>query len=95
MIFTVDYTTPCDDRATLMKKINELAFAIIDLNLFLDTHPDCQEALDLFKKSTFTLKTLTKEYVTKFGPIKATDSKDTIPFQWVDPSTPWPWEKEV
>lgn len=95
MTFTVEYNTPCDDRKTLMKKINELAFAIIDLNQFLDTHPDCQDALDLFKKCAFTLKALRKEYVMKFGPLKSTDSRDVVPFDWVDPTTPWPWEKEV
>ena len=95
MIFAVEYETPCNDKKMLMKRINELTFAIIDLNLFLDTHPDCQEALDLFKKCTFTLKSLKNEYVLKFGPIVETDSKDTTPFEWVDSSTPWPWEKEV
>lgn len=95
MIFTVEFANPCTCEEALKKRISEVGFAATDLNLFLDTHPHCQEALDLYKKCVFTLKSLTKEYVSKYGPLKACDSKDTAPFEWVDASTPWPWEKEV
>ena len=95
MTLTLEYTTPCNTRETLRKRIDEISFAATELNLFLDTHPHCQEALDLYKKCVFTLKTLRKEYVAKYGPLMARDSKDVVPFQWVDSSTPWPWEKEV
>ena len=40
-----EYDTKCE----LMKKIQETSFAVVDLNLFLDTHPDCEQALELFE----------------------------------------------
>ena len=36
------------NRAELMRKIQETGFALYDLTLFLDTHPQNQMALDYF-----------------------------------------------
>ena len=37
------------NREKLMREIQEVSFALVDLNLFLDSHPDCKVALDYFK----------------------------------------------
>ncbi len=76
----------------MMRKIQEVDFAIIDLNLFLDTHPKCQEALDLFTELCATSKSLKNDYQSKYGPIYVTKSSPTVPFDWVDPCKKWPWE---
>ena len=44
------------NKTELMKYINELEFALVDLNLYLDTHPDNAEALEMFTKLAATLK---------------------------------------
>lgn len=77
----------------LMKKIQEADFALIDLNLFLDTHPDCREALALFNELSRASESLKSEYQKNFGPLYATKSPDTVPFKWVDSCYKWPWEK--
>ena len=38
------------DRDSLMKKIQTYDFYLVDLHLFLDSHPNCKEALEYFKK---------------------------------------------
>lgn len=40
----------CNDRNALFRKIHECEFMMIDLGLYLDTHPDCVQALNAFQK---------------------------------------------
>ena len=32
----------------MIKKLQEISFTLVELNLYLDTHPDCQQALTLY-----------------------------------------------
>ncbi len=76
----------------MMRKIQETGFSLIDLNLFLDTHPNCQEALELYTRLAATLKSLKADYVSKYGPLCAKDSANNTPFQWVETGRKWPWQ---
>lgn len=78
----------------LLNKIRETIFAIVDLNLFLDTHPNCKEALELFNALSFTLESLKREYTAKYGPLKAVDSSNNTPFEWVSNKYLWPWQRK-
>ena len=80
-------------KCEMMRKIQEVDFAIIDLNLFLDTHPDCAEALELFTKLTATSKSLKNDYQAKYGPLYVTKSSNNVPFDWVEKCSKWPWER--
>ena len=80
---------PKTEKEKALYKIMALSFAINDLNLYLDLHPDNKEAFDLFKKYVEDKKACTKEYTKNYGPLtvtKATGSK----FNWLD--APWPWD---
>ena len=90
-----DMENMCDDKCTenLMRKLSELQFAAIDLNLFLDTHPCDEEALKMFKKVVKTIETVKMDYIRKYGPLKAGDSADEVPFEWKSCKFKWPWEK--
>lgn len=84
---------PCSNsEREMMTKIQETAFALIDLNLFLDTHPDCAQALELYTKLAATLKSLKADYQSKFGPLVACESSNNAPFEWVADGYKWPWE---
>ena len=43
----------------LMRKIAALGFVKTELELYLDTHPTCQAALDMYHKTVDELKALT------------------------------------
>ena len=77
----------------MMRKIQEIDFAIIDLNLFLDTHPQCQEAIELFKELAATSKSLKSDYQAKYAPLYVHNSTNSNSFDWVDKCEKWPWEK--
>ena len=79
-------------QCEMLRRIQEIDFAIIDLNLFLDTHPNCNEALELFTKLSATSKSLKHDYQSKYGPLYVTKSADKTPFEWVDKCYKWPWE---
>lgn len=79
-----------DSQKELMQKISELQFAAVDLNLFLDTHPDNQEALTLYKNVVNTLNSVKYDYETMYGPLSPAMSSCDAPFEWV--KDPWPWQ---
>ena len=77
----------------IKRRLSELQFAAIDLNLFLDTHPCDEEALKMYKKITKTIESVKYDYIKKYGPLMACDSSDETPFQWASEGYKWPWEK--
>ena len=77
----------------LARRLSEMQFASIDLNLFLDTHPCDEEALAMYKKINKTIESLKYDYIKKYGPICASDSSEEAPFEWVRAEYKWPWEK--
>lgn len=81
------------NREKLMREIQEVSFALVDLNLFLDSHPDCKVALDYFKDMQIKYAELTADYEMEFGPLTAFDTNTEQGWAWV--MGPWPWELEA
>ena len=78
-------------REEMLEKIKCLNFAIIELGLYLDTHPNDAKALCLHKKYCKEYKELTDKYQKVYGPL-------TIHFpcnKWRWLEEPWPWEGEI
>jgi spore coat protein JB len=74
--------TPCGE-------LMALNFVITELKMYLDTHKNDREALELFVSYTKLYKEGYERYVRLYGPIEATDVTDTA-FTWVN--NPWPWD---
>jgi len=74
----------------MLRRIMELEFAVTDLMLYLDTHPDNAEALEMFTKLAATLKSLMYDYSQKYEPLVAADVKNETPFRWA--KSKWPWQ---
>lgn len=80
-------------RLCMLKEIQELEFSAIDLNLFLDTHPEDQAALRDFYAVRDKLVAAIKKYEEMYGPLTVTGftpSQD----KWLWIEGPWPWEIE-
>ena len=80
-----------NERQQLYNKIQKYSFAIKELNLYLDTHPDCRRALTLFNKYNGLLKSAEEEFARRFGPITPVQTNDSQHWSWID--EPWPWER--
>lgn len=75
-----------------MKTINETSFAVDDILLFLDTHPQDQEALAYFYEVSSARNEAMKKYAQAYGPltIDTADDHASTSWQWVQ--QPFPWE---
>ena len=73
-----------EDRHALLQKINEISFVFNDLTLYLDTHPESAEAMDLRKNLIEQRKGLLKEFDEKFYAL----TKDCIGC-WGEGPMPW------
>lgn len=78
------------DKEKLMKIITQASFAIDDVKLFLDTHPNCTEAIEFYKKAKKMRKEAVEEYTREFGPITAYNVD--VDDYWTWNSSPLPWE---
>lgn len=80
-----------NERNDLLRKIREVEFACLDLNLFLDTHPKDQKALMDYNMLSDQLSKLIQLYECEYGPLLNFGfSPSQYPFKWIN--DPWPWE---
>lgn len=66
-----------------------LGFVVHELGLYLDTHPEDEEAFALFQNYVKLLRQAKMTYVEKFGPLVQTDAAMGDTYTWVN--APWPW----
>lgn len=71
-------------------ELQVLAFAIHELALYLDTHADDQEALELYRAYQQMYHKGMMEYTKNYGPLNHAMPGDSPGYQWLD--DPWPWE---
>ena len=82
-----------NEPAELLTYVDMYTFAMTDLNLYLDVHPDDKEALQLFNEYRKQSIEATKNYENKYGPLQLTsNSLNTFPWAW--DNEPWPWDKK-
>ena len=82
---------PCKtsiNQAEMLQEIRCLAFAIQELTLYLDTHPDDEKALCLHNKYCREYRELTDKYQKIYGPL--TSQFPCNKWRWIE--EPWPWE---
>lgn len=80
-------------RKELMDRINAVSFAVDDVKLFLDTHPDDQNALSYFHKYTKMRNEALQEYATYYGPLTIDTTVESCGDRWNWINEPWPWQE--
>ena len=78
------------DKAKLMKTITQASFAMDDVRLFLDTHPNCQEALEYYSKAKKIRDKAWDIYTENFGPLDMYGCNGDDKWMWN--KGPMPWE---
>lgn len=80
-------------RETAMKRMMEVGFALNDLTLYLDTHPECIKGLSLFRRLSKERLTLLSDFAKDFYPLTQlsmvmgnTDPKE---YGWAEGPMPW------
>lgn len=80
------------DREQLLLEIQQVDFLLVDLQLYLDNHPDCAAALKDFNSFSAISGELKERFHCHYGPIINFGYQDSeYPWQWID--EPWPWER--
>ena len=74
---------------TPLTELQTMAFMIQELALYLDTHRDDMEALELYRSYQKMYHEGRKEYEKQCGPLTHMSHEDG-PYRWLD--EPWPWE---
>ncbi len=83
MVNTQEHTGP-------EAELRALAFAIQELALYLDTHREDREALELYRSYQDLYQKGEARYVKEFGPLNHMQSGSGDRYQWLD--EPWPWD---
>ena len=79
------------EQFLLLRTVQELEFTAIDLNLYLDTHPEDQQALAHYNAVTQQLQAARAQYEQCYGPLVAAGyGCSGYPWKWIE--DPWPWE---
>lgn len=75
----------------MLNQLQQLDFALVDLNLYLNTHPNDIQALQQYNQLVQQRWTVAQEYENRYGPLQNFGhSYSRQPWQWID--TPWPWQ---
>ncbi|WP_423244924.1 spore coat protein CotJB [Hathewaya massiliensis] len=78
-------------KKDMMRKIQELSFVLVDLNLYLDNFPKNEKALMQYNMYSVELMKVRNAYERKHGPlVNFGFAPSKYPWQWID--EPWPWE---
>lgn len=82
----------CEQQRQMLMKVKEMQFVALELNLYLDTHPCDQDALNDFNCATEMVQKYKHAYESEFGPLLnfGMGGYAESPWQWAE--SPWPWE---
>ena len=80
-----------NDRMRMLKKLQMYDFVLLELGLFLNSHPEDSEALKKFHMYQKKAEEARMAYTEKYGPISYRDISESMTgWKWID--GPWPWE---
>lgn len=79
-----------NDQTRMLKDISIISFTLVELTLYLDTHPYDKQAMEYFNHYSMLEKQMKQDFSAKYYPLNATCSQDTKEWTWA--LAPMPWE---
>lgn len=79
-----------EKNVTPLTELQALAFAVQELALYLDTHREDREALELYRSYQQMYERCREEFKKKHGPLNHLHASEAECYNWLD--DPWPWE---
>ena len=71
--------------------LDAVSFSLLDIMMYLDTHPNDAEALSAKARYEEACARLRGSYEEKYGPLTAESSGGDDCWKWI--ADPWPWEE--
>jgi spore coat protein JB len=83
---------PLDEQYyRLLGELQAADFVLVELSLYLNTHPEDLQAIQQFNQFAQRRQLLAAQYEKEYGPLlQYGHSFSRYPFDW--PDTPWPWQ---
>lgn len=82
---------PPPEYYQLLEQLQAVDFVLVELTLYLDTHPDDSESINQFNHFAKERRRLKKIFESQFGPLmQFGNSYSGYPWNWKD--APWPWQ---
>lgn len=79
-------------HALLLEHVQQLGFMTDDIQLFLNTHPDCEEALRALRYYLAAERNARAEYEAHCGSLTLEGLANCSRYDWIHGA--WPWETE-
>jgi spore coat protein JB len=80
-----------DHYYKLLHELQAVDFVLVELNLYLDTHPTDEQAVQQYNQYAQKRQELACQYETSYGPLMHFGhSYSKYPWQWAE--SPWPWQ---
>lgn len=79
-------------KDSILRQLTVLDFAAVDLQLYLDTHPEDAEALEQYNNVVMQADGLRAQYEEEYGPLFSFRSLGGKEYRWID--EPWPWKNK-
>lgn len=75
----------------LLHELQTIDFVLVELNLYLDTHPDDFQAIQQYNQFAQARQQVALKFEECYGPLmNFGHSYSKAPWQWKD--EPWPWQ---
>ncbi|WP_438349600.1 spore coat protein CotJB [Paenibacillus sp. FA6] len=83
---------PCDQQYyEWLEELQIVDFALVELNLFLDTHPEDLQSIQQYNQLSQERMRLAKQFQEVYGPLlNFGHAFSKFPWQWSQ--SPWPWQ---
>lgn len=78
------------NRNQLLKWIHQISFAVTEISLYLDTHPDDTEAIAFFNHYNEERQRAIHMYSANYAPLTFDSMSEQQYWSWA--TEPWPWE---
>jgi spore coat protein JB len=82
---------PDNEYYKILHDLQAADFVLVELNLYLDTHPNDENAIRQFNQYSALRKQIALQYEANYGPLLGfghSQPQDT--WQWIE--APWPWQ---
>ena len=79
-----------NEQNKLYKLIQNYSFVVTETVLYLDTHPNCRNAMRHYQKYRKLYLDTVRQYEEKFGPLTMYTNDSADCWKWA--CEPWPWE---
>ena len=82
-----------DEKLMMTLQLQQMGFMLVELNLYLDTHPTDRMALANYNMMHTQYHQMMMDYSTRFGALMnfGHSPAGTESFNWIN--GPWPWQR--